>query len=399
MAGGGRWNIGLMDIPAPTPLAARPTVALGCLGGFLPSGFMEEAITLGFAPVLLHHLHGEMGGPGDGPREVLAATRQALGKIAHTTAWGAGAVVATVEEAAAFATAGFTWFTFDLAGLVDHSAASMSLDRLDSAVVAAEDSGCYPQDWHGAFLDREWRTASGRVLTLADEALARTAVKFGRALAHADQLQQALRTLWIGRGEPPDFELGFAGARTATSPDEFLFLTLESARRGLNPVSIAPSLGFAWQPGAGFPGEIADLESQLTALGEISALASMQKTGIHDAAGKSGILPFARRVLGDRCHVDCGGEMWLEVLGRLADSEPQVFREWLAAAVEAFPFAAADAAVAISEDDIRSLPEVPDPALRETFLGHLHGRQLLLSTFLHVMRGHPPLREAARRVM
>src|SRR5258708_3454149 len=117
MTGCGRWKIRLMDISAPTPLAARPTVALGCLGEWLPSGIMDEAIALGFAPVLLHRLHGEMGGPGDGPREMLAATRQALGKIAHATAWGAGAVVATAEEAAAFSIAGFTWFTFDLAGL------------------------------------------------------------------------------------------------------------------------------------------------------------------------------------------------------------------------------------------------------------------------------------------
>jgi len=102
-------------------------------------------------------------------------------------------------------------------------------------------------------------------------------------------------------------------------------------------------------------------------------------------------------ILGDRCHVNCEEAAWLEVLGRLADSEPQVFREWLAQAVEVFPFAAANAALAISEDDIRSLPEVPDAALRETFLGHVQGRQLLLSTFLHLLRQERTFRDAVRR--
>src|SRR5438067_1420005 len=123
-----------MDIPAPTPLAARPTLALGCIGGCFPGGLLDEAIGLGFAPV---------------------------------------------------------------------------------------------------------------VLPPADDVLARAAVNFGRALAHADQLQQAIRTFWIGHGQAPDIELSFSGTRKPTSFDEFVFLTLESARRGLNPVSIAPSLGAA----------------------------------------------------------------------------------------------------------------------------------------------------------
>jgi hypothetical protein len=386
-----------MEIPAPTPLAARPTLAFGCIGACFPAGLLDEACGLGFAPIVLHHFTGEMGSSDEGPREMLAATRQALGKSRCPTEWGAGAVVTSTEEAAAFATAGFTWFTFDVTAVTDDRTASMSLDQLDAAVVAAEDFGCYRHGWHESYLDREWRTASGRILTFTDDVLARAAVKFGPALAHADQLQQAIRTLWVGHGQAPDLELSLAGTRTPTSLDEFLFLTLESARRGLNPVSIAPSLGAAWQPGADFPGEPGEMETYFAALGEIAALAGSQKVGIHHAAGKTGIMPLARRVLGDRSHLNCEEATWLEALGRLADSEPQVFREWLRQAQEIFPFATGNAALSINEEDIRSLPDAPNGALRDTFLGHVNGRQLLLATFPALMRQQRSLRDAVQR--
>ena len=374
-----------MDISPPAPLGSRPTVALGCVGELLSLNLLREATEAGFAPVFQHHLLGEPGSSADGPREMLAATMRALGKAGHSAQWGAGCAVSTTEEAALFATAGYTWFTFDLAGMIDDRAAAMSLDNLDAAIVALEDAGCFSQGWHEAYLDREWRTASGKTPRLADETLARVAVKFGRALAHADQMQQAIRTLWIGRGEAPDVELNFVARHTATSAEEFLFLALESVRRGLNPASIAPSLGPAWQPGAESAEDRGSLEKMISPLCEIAALRSPLKVGIHFAAGKTGLISAAREI-GERLHLNCEEAAWLDALGRLADTQPQMFRQWLVTAQELFPFAAGDTPLAITEEDTHALPDVPDSALRKIFLGHIQGRQLLLATFLAVLR-------------
>src|SRR2546422_5090995 len=101
-----------MPLPAPTPLAARPTVAVGCTGLHFPAAALREARENGIAPVLMHHLTGEDGSAEDGPREMLAATAAALEKAGHSTTWGAGCTVRTNAEAAAFATAGSTWFSF-----------------------------------------------------------------------------------------------------------------------------------------------------------------------------------------------------------------------------------------------------------------------------------------------
>ena len=374
-----------MDISPPTPLGSRPTAALGCIGEFFPADLFRDATAGGFAPVFQHHFLGEPGSSGDGPREMLAATMRAMGKAGLATQWGAGCAVSTTEEAALFATAGYTWFTFDLAGMGDDRAAAMSLDDLDAAIVALEDEGCYARGWHEAYLDREWRTASGNTLRLADETLARAAVKFARALAHADQLQQAIRTLWIGRGEAPDIELNFSARRTATSAEEFLFLVLESARRGLNPVSIAPSLEPAWQPGAEFAGDAVALGKMISTLCEIAALRGSLKVGIHFGAGKTGLISAARSP-DERLHLNLEEAAWLDALGRLADAQPQIFRQWLVTAQELFPFAVGDTPLAITEEDTHALPDVPDSALREIFLGNVQGRQLLLATFLAVLR-------------
>ena len=62
-------NGGAMRLPAPTPLAGRPTVALGCTGLHFPADALREARENGVAPVMMHRLTGEDGSGDDGPRE------------------------------------------------------------------------------------------------------------------------------------------------------------------------------------------------------------------------------------------------------------------------------------------------------------------------------------------
>lgn len=383
-----------MPPPAPTPTAARPTIALGCTGLHFPSDAVRAASEKGIAPILMHRLTGEDGSSDDGPRELLDATAKALAGAGHATVWGAGCSVRTAEEAAAFATAGFTWFSFALGGEINARADSMSLDELDPAVIALEDSGFLTPEWHTHYTDREWKLASGKTLWLHDETLARTAVKYAPALAHAAQLQQAIRTLWTGRGAAPDIELNFAGRRDRWSAEEFLFLVLESARCGLAPVCISPSLGAAWQPGAEFDGDPSELSATLALAGEIAALAGPMKVGIHHSAGKSCIEATTHTALGARGHLDFEEDAWLATLDVLAHQQPEVFRRWLKVAQEAFPFAGGEMTLAITEEDIHVLPQVDDAELSATFLADIRGRQLLLATFTDVLRSDRSLRAA-----
>ncbi len=383
-----------MPLPAPSPLAALPTVALGCTALHFPADALRAAREKGRAPIFMHRLTGEEGSNQDGPREMIAATAAALEKAVWADAWGAGCVVLTESETAMFAASGFTWFSVALGAHVDSRAAVMSLDELDAAIVALEDAGCLGPEWHTHYTDREWRTASGRTLRFSDEALARAAVKFARALAHAAQLQQIIRTLWSGRGGAPDIELCLAGNRERWSDEELLFLAMESARSGICPACIAPPLGSSWQPGAEFSGEPAELDAMLRSAGEIAELAGPVKIGIHHAAGKSNVDAAVQQALGARGHLDFEEDAWLATLETIATGQPEVFRRWLSAAQEQFPFAAGELPLAVTEEQIHVLPQVDDASLAATFLGDVRGRQLLLATFPDVLRSDRALREA-----
>jgi hypothetical protein len=372
-----------MDLPPPAPLGPQPTAALACLAGSVPATLLREVQGVGFQPVLFHRLASEVGGAGAGPAEMLTVTVRSLEKAGGCAVWGAGCAVRTAEEALLFATAGFTWFTVELSSLVNDRANSMTLDELDATIVALEDAGCYRANWHADYIDREWRTASGASLRLEDAVLARAAVKFGPALAHADQVHEAIRTVWSGRGAPPDIELNCSARRAALSAPEFLFLALESWRRGLQPAVIAAALGSAWQPGAEFAGDISAL---LGPFDEIAALAGPTKVGVHFASGKPGLIAAAHSRFNTRLHLNLEELTWLDWLGAMAEQRPAAFLEWLHAAQEIFPLAAADLPLAITEEHTHALPQVAEAELRDTFLGHVQGRQLLLSTFDAVLR-------------
>jgi hypothetical protein len=95
-----------------------------------------------------------------------------------------------------------------------------------------------------------------------------------------------------------------------------------------------------------------------------------------------------------RFHANYEEDAWLAALDTLARRQPELFRRWLTVAQELFPFAAGGIALAITEEDIHALPQVPDAELPATFLGDIRGRQLLLATFPDVLRRERVLREA-----
>ncbi len=353
-----------MELSAPTPLGQQPTIALGTpLGRVFPHPQSQ-----GRAPVYLHRLGGEKARAYTGPRELLAATRDALSRSGHTGAWGAGAVVAETDDAAAFAIAGCTWFTFDLASRLDARGDSLTLHELDAAIIALEDHGIFTPGWHDAYIDRDFAITGALTLRFSDEALARAAVKFGQALAHAEQLQQAVRTCWSGRGELPDVEIRIAADVRATTMEEFLFLAHEARQRGLGATTLTPNLGPYWQP--------AHAETETPNLADLAAIAnhSGMKFGIPWADGKAV----------QAGHLDVSEAAPLEFLRQLIARDPLLFHEWLREAQLAFPLDRAGWPISTTEDDARMMPQVPDDALTETFLGSTQGRQTLLVTFASV---------------
>jgi hypothetical protein len=374
-----------MDIPAPVALAEQPSLAL--LASPAMGADLEVCVAAGRMPILMHELAGEKERATVGPRELLEQTLAVLAAQKVAGPWGAGGRIRTPEEGAQFARAGYTWFTLELARKVDRRAESMSLDELDSAIVALEDAGVYAPFWYERYVDRDFSTAGGVMLQFADEVLARAAVKFAPAFLHAEEMDRAIRACWIGRGEMPDFEVSIAPGGPTTTKEELLFLGIEMRRRLCALTALAPALGNEFEPGREVPEDPVAISTTLSDLAAGAAPARLSlPSPLADLAP-----------VGAALHLDATEAGRLTWLGQVARREPAFFREWLEAARLAFPIARAGWPITLNEEEARFLPQVEDGELESMFLGQAAGRQLLLATWEDVAGGALGVRLRALR--
>ena len=356
-----------MIIPAPVPLGDVPTMALAAPFGRIASELLDVAAASERAPVIVHQLGGEKVRQDRGPRELLEETMAALEGAGWDKAWGLGGVCTTTEDAAQFATAGFTWFRLDLASYLEPRAATMSLDELDASIVALEDTGAYAANWYERYLNG---TADLRG-DLNEETLARAAVRFGSVLKEATLLVDSIRTHTAGRGDMPDLEISVAASSHAIPPIEFAFLGVEAIRRGLIHNSVTrfvPAYAGWHESGGTNPIEVPSI---LTALHDL--LPSSARLSLPDG--------IARIAGWNDCHWDATERSRLFTLREIATQSPALFREWLLAARNEFSTSMGRLQVSTTEDDVRFLPEVSDEDLAATFLDTKEGKQLLLATW------------------
>jgi hypothetical protein len=373
-----------MDISAPASAGTRPTMAIFPAPGM--AALLDECRAQGRMPVFVQELGGEKERASFGPRELLERTQAALAGMEPLEKWGAGAKVRTPEDAAQFATAGYTWFILDLAQSIENRADTMSLEELDSAIVSWEDRGVLRPNWHEDYVEQEFEMEGAAPIRFSDEVLARTAVKFAPLLALAGEIDRAIRTCWSGRGEPPDIEVSLAPAGPVTKPEELLFLSRELVFHVDHLAAVAPALGHQFEPGSEEP-EDANL---LTA--SLGGLDSSTTTPLVLPSAVTAWLPKA-----ERHHLDATDRGRLALLSHAANHAPDLFREWLAAACEAFPIARSGWPISLTEEEARFLPQVEDPELSSFFTGTVAGRQLLLSTWETIFTGErgPKLRALA----
>jgi hypothetical protein len=360
-----------MNIPTPAALGRRPTIALATPFGWIASEQLEFAASTGRSPVLLQRLGNEKARQQRGPRELREEACAALERAGWPQPWGLGAACFSTEEAAHFATAGYTWFSLELSGFLEPRAATMTLDELDAAIVELEDRGAFREGWHERYLAGRGGTA----MKFDDETLARSAVRLGNALQEAEQMVQAIRASSSERGELPDLEVSIAGTGMPTTNAELAFLIAEMVDRGLihnGLTRFAPSFGSDYEAGS---------EPPENARGLVNRFSTVCPS---TAAGLS--LPAELAIdAGSEAHWNAEHASILAWLKHLAITDPAQFRRWLTAARDEFPVAKVGWQVSLSEDDARFLPEVGDDALVSTFLETVQGRQLLLTTFQAVV--------------
>lgn len=245
-------------------------------------------------------------------------------------------------------------------------------DELAAAEAALLEDGVFADaNWSREYLDREFVVDGCGILRFTSETLARTAVKFGWAVAYAAELAAPFHG---------DVEFAFDRTDAPATAIEHLFIALELKRRGIPVPALALRFPGEWEPAVEFAGDLAECERAIGEHAAIARFAGGHHLSIGHGEEKFAVLPALARECGNALHFKTSGVSWLVAMRTLARVEPDLLRAVLREAQEHFVFAKIGHLVSTTEDDVRFLPDVPDAELERTFLDDFRGRQLLQLT-------------------
>src|SRR5215218_9888596 len=175
-----------------------------------------RAVGGGIAPIFAQQSIREMQRTGRTPQEVLDDATWGVFAEGWREGFGADADhLKTFEDVDVCAAAGYTFFTFDPGERVDDQAESADACALRSAL-----DGIPWEELEDSFENLKRRyperlTVEGCEVTLGEEALARAAVKYGRAVAHVASMYRHLEEVMGGR--PFEVEVSVDETETPTT--------------------------------------------------------------------------------------------------------------------------------------------------------------------------------------
>jgi hypothetical protein len=251
------------------------------------------------------------------------------------------------------------------------------------------------EDWPSSYLDRDFPTGDGKSVRFHAPALIVMGIKFGWAI------EQAARIAAGAAKMHPGIELEIVlDPPTAVTIHEHLFIGLELHRRGVRGFDLVLPWGGRWEPAVDWIGDGDEFESSLAVHSAIARQYGKWRLGFDHAEEKLAVFPLLSASCGNQLHLNFDGLGWIAATRLMAKLEPALLRELLVVAQERFVFDRPDVEVATTEDDIRTLPDVPDSELERVFVDDFRARQLLrftaTSLLNHEVHGRA-LRDAIER--
>lgn len=371
----------------PRPLGLRKSFGFGDRLGLATPGHLAAVRSHpDFAPIFAQQSIREMTRTQRTPEEVMACARRALDVAGYAGDWGAdGDHLKTAEDVQRVARAGFCFFTIDPSAHVNNAADGLGEAELRGEAGRLEAAGLWAGfEWRSAYLGREFEPQGSTPLRFGEEALLRAIVKYGRAVAHAAEMGQAIREA----AGPAGFEIEVSVDETdsPTSPLEHLFFALELRRRGVpNVVSLAPRFIGEFEKGIDYRGDLAAFEAQLRQHAAIARTWGPYKLSVHSGSDKFTAYPVVGRVCGEHLHVKTAGTSYLEALRVLARTRPALFAEIAAYCRGRFDTDRASYHISTTSAQVAALPPFASPADEPAYLDEVPGRQLLHVTFGSVL--------------
>jgi hypothetical protein len=199
-----------------------------------------------------------------------------------------------------------------------------------------EDLADRPQDVRRRYLD-DTVEAEGHMVRFDELSLARAAVKYGRAVAHAAGLYRHLED--AARGSHFEVEVSVDETESPTTHAEHVFIARELQRLGVRWVSLAPRYVGRFEKGVDYIGDVSAFEADLAVHAAIARTVlphGPYKLSLHSGSDKFSIYPAFVRQTEGLAHLKTAGTSYLEALRTISSLDAGLFREVYAFARERY---------------------------------------------------------------
>ncbi len=362
------------------PLGLQRSFGFGDRLGLATPGHLAAARRFSIAPVLAQLAPRELARAGTRPADRLAAVSRAVAEAHFSRAWGADAhTVKTETDIDMMAAAGATWFTLDPSAFVENRADSLDADGLAEELAGLGKEGVLPADCVPSLAGRRFEFDSDIHVAPDLDALARAAVKFARALHHAQRLARHVST--ASRHAPFDLELALVECAAPATPEEHLFIALEMRRRAMPVTALALRWDATLEPAVEHAGDAEACARGLRVHAAIARHLGPYKVSIHHGDAKFAVFPGIARACGERLHVKTASASFLAAMRLVSRVAPDLFREIVCFARPRFESERVPHLVTTTQAAVERLFRPAASAHPEkTFLDTAAGQQLLETT-------------------
>ena len=373
------------------PLGLRKSAGCGDRLGLATPGHVRAMRQADMAPIFAQQSIRENIRTGRTPQEVLDEAMWGIFQEGWRDGFGADADhLKTTADIDVCAAAGYTFYTIDPGDYADNTAHDAPPGQLQERVAALP--------WEvldSTPADTEQRLAGKAIdlgefsVTIDQVDLMRAAAKYGRVVAQTVSMYRHLIDVMADRLF--DFEMSVDETETITSLTEHIYIVSELKRLGVKWVSLAPRYVGRFEKGVDYIGDLAEFERTFARHAAVAKAFGPYKLSLHSGSDKFSIYPIAARIAGELVHLKTAGTSYLEALRTVAVTNPALFREIVAFALDRYP---TDRASYHVSAEVAKAPNIAGLADNEAeaFLDNFHGREVLHVTFGSVLH-HPPFRE------
>lgn len=228
----------------------------------------------------------------------------------------------TPDDVDVTAAAGFTFFTIDPSDDVDQAADDYSEGDVRERFEHVRDAA----GWFDDYVGRSVSLSTGTAVELSEEACMRAAVKYGPAIARAQEMGRYIRQVHDASGKDHEIELSVDETEQPTTLAEHYIIADQCLQSGMKLVSLAPRFIGDFEKGVDFKGDLSALESSLSDHAAIATLLGGYKLSLHSGSDKVSMYSLLARTTAGRFHVKTAGTSYLEALRVVARHDEDLFR-------------------------------------------------------------------------